>query len=451
MPLNFNNAFKRHLEFKKRSQKCRWVSHFTGCAREVAGALELLANNRPDRFVYSHVDAIVELCNKQFQVKGAPAVKKYSKRHVEDCLKLFRDLQILSDKAVADVYGVQRPGRFFNPHDAMTSRYPLACTFVGCSKKNGVWRGGIWQPDDEGQFGGLVVEENTTPDTTPDSTPDATSSVDRITVSRADAITVSRAVPITVPGVVDSPEKSVTSSSEQKGSGVLPPSEPLKPLEPSEPPQPLQPLDTGGSGSGDDLKTRSDGKQKKLGLDQLAIDLFVQKTGKTPSRVSAEQRQMLKQLATDLGRQDYVATIKEWIIQAPWDDETKCHLKQLLDNFQAYRQAAKVRVAKATEKAGQKANEERSLKLNVLQNCFHPVWNQPAPNDEFLATVSAADRDKWNRVKAIQWDRRDANDLEWAQSIVQTFDAWDAAKRKAEKAAEDEAAAETDKLLKGSW
>lgn len=232
MPLNLNTSFKRRVS-RKRSEKCTWKTHFDACAREVAGALELLAKNRADRFVFARVDPIVKMCNN----RGA---HKYSKRMVEEVLRIFRELKILSDKITRDVDGVEREGRFFNPHDRMTTRYPQQCVFIGAGKKAGTWSGnGIWQPGDDGAMGGLVVE-----DTTPESTPNTTPVVDRITGSitgaGVDTITVSITDRITGRGVEDSQDTpdDLIEFEEDTGDAI---SEPLKPLEPSEPGKPIEP------------------------------------------------------------------------------------------------------------------------------------------------------------------------------------------------------------------
>ena len=47
MPLNPNTSFKRRVETESVGE-VPWKTHFDGCAREMAGALELLAKNRED-------------------------------------------------------------------------------------------------------------------------------------------------------------------------------------------------------------------------------------------------------------------------------------------------------------------------------------------------------------------------------------------------------------------
>lgn len=247
MPLNMNTSFKRRV-LRKRSEKCTWKTHFDGCAREVAGCLELLANNRPDRFVFARASAIKAICDK----KGK---HKYSKRMIEDVLRLFRDLKILGPYVEIQIeLDVWRSGRFFNPHETMTRRYEGCCVFVGGTKNPGTWTiDGIWQPDDADKFG-LVVEA--TPNTTPDATPLTEPIVDAIVDGVVHAI-VEPIVDGVVHPIVDDSAKSCgdgrgaetvdllgfekDTDEAQKESDDDSGSEPPKPVEPTETSKPLQP------------------------------------------------------------------------------------------------------------------------------------------------------------------------------------------------------------------
>ena len=159
MALSLSKSFKRRVP-RKPAEKCHWKTHFTGCAREVIGALEYLAKNRTDRFIYAEVPAIVKMCNGKYRPNGS---RRYSQPMVEKCLQTFRELQILSRKLTVTIDDVPRKGRILNTHDAMTQRYPRACVFIGGSKKPGVWGAdGVWQPNPERSLvGGLVVDEIT--------------------------------------------------------------------------------------------------------------------------------------------------------------------------------------------------------------------------------------------------------------------------------------------------
>jgi hypothetical protein len=156
MPLNLNTSFKRRVP-RKQSEKCRWKAHFTGCAREVIGALELLASNRQDRFVFAGAKAIAKMCHYR-----GDSDKPYSVRTVQDCLSLLRSAKILSDKIPVKLDGEDGPvrmARVLNPHAAMTVRHPQRCVFVGTGNGEGTWTAdGIWQPLDGGKLFGLVVD-----------------------------------------------------------------------------------------------------------------------------------------------------------------------------------------------------------------------------------------------------------------------------------------------------
>ncbi len=157
MPTNLNASFERRVS-RKLSEKCRWKTHCTGCMREVMGILELWAGNCPDRFIPAGVNAIVKACNGRYRKGGR---RQYSKAMVEKCLHILCELQILSPKFTADIDGVPRQGRFFNPHDKMTKRHPRVCVFIGGGKTPGTWsNSGVWQPNETSHFPGIVVEES---------------------------------------------------------------------------------------------------------------------------------------------------------------------------------------------------------------------------------------------------------------------------------------------------
>ena len=144
---------------RKRRQVCGWKYHFSGVAREVVGYLDRIASLREDRFVYVDIETVIDNCNVAYLPKG----KKPHKRTVENVLRLLRDNHILSHEFKRDIGRGRgsRAGRVFNPHDAMTRRYPLACHFIGHGKGPGVWTpNGIWQPDDEGEFFGIEVADS---------------------------------------------------------------------------------------------------------------------------------------------------------------------------------------------------------------------------------------------------------------------------------------------------
>lgn len=248
MPLNLNTSFKRRV-LRKRSEKCTWKTHFDGCAREVAGALELLANNRPDRFVFARVEPIKAICDK----KGK---RKYSLRMIEDVLRLFRELKILGEHMEIEIAeDVWRKGRFFNPHEMMTRRYDGCCVFIGGGKKPGTWSiDGIWQPGDGGEFPGVVVED-TTPNTTPITRPVVAGIVDGIVHPIVAGIVDAVVDPIVddqprncgdgrgdengdLLGLEEDTDEQPSESSHYSASEPLKPVEPSKPSKPDEPPQP---------------------------------------------------------------------------------------------------------------------------------------------------------------------------------------------------------------------
>src|SRR5579883_2002649 len=66
------------------SKPHRLKNHFLGCAREVIGYLDILADNNSDRFIRPRVSNIVAHCNR---FKGAG----YSQTTVERCLRALRD------------------------------------------------------------------------------------------------------------------------------------------------------------------------------------------------------------------------------------------------------------------------------------------------------------------------------------------------------------------------
>src|SRR5579875_2109684 len=70
------------------SKPHRLKNHFLGCAREVIGYLDILADNNSDRFIRPRVSNIVAHCNR-FKNKGKGA--GYSQTTVERCLRALRD------------------------------------------------------------------------------------------------------------------------------------------------------------------------------------------------------------------------------------------------------------------------------------------------------------------------------------------------------------------------
>jgi hypothetical protein len=389
MPLNFKTSFKRRVR-RKPSEKCQWKTHFDGCAREVAGALELLARNRKDRLVFARVEAIKAMCDKNAEKLG---LKKYSKRMHEDVLRLFREMQILSEKKRIEIEpNLFRDARFFNPHDMMTRRYEGHCVFIGVAKKPGTWAGdGTWQPGEDGLVGGLVVDEETTPGCGVGCGINTAAGVGEIVRPIVGEIVV----PIVVPIVDDMGKKSTpdttpkhaevtdnkTDSVHIMGQGFTETnSEPLDPVYPVEPPQPLQPFNEvkiGGSGSGDDRKPAAMEKTKfvKDPVD-LTNMLFQKKTGELPRKTSKAHRTRLRELEQEHGRDDFRGAVKEWIRQSPWDENTACHVQKLIDDFVGYLKAFKD--AEAYKAAAPDRVKKEEQQNNYTTFMFAYDWRRSA-------------------------------------------------------------------------
>jgi hypothetical protein len=111
-------------------EHCEWRKHFrTGtCVYQVALVLENQARRNPQRFVFAHIPTIVNQVNtnnaKKFRKKAGRKFADYSQSAVEQVLKAFRDVGLLSQlrrEHVKTNKGWQwQSGWTFVPHDLVT-------------------------------------------------------------------------------------------------------------------------------------------------------------------------------------------------------------------------------------------------------------------------------------------------------------------------------------------
>ena len=165
MPANYR---VKHVQFKTKREAAAhstWSAHFDGCGREVIRALELLAKNNPDRWVYITVPKLTKMCNGKFR-SGKHEGKAYSQFSVEMALQTLRDDNIVSRKLGIAPSGRTENGFIVAPHDALTRRHPGSCNFVGLKNASGTFvirdGNGAWlrnpESDTAESFG--LVQEN---------------------------------------------------------------------------------------------------------------------------------------------------------------------------------------------------------------------------------------------------------------------------------------------------
>jgi hypothetical protein len=146
MPINLKRNFNPRVPIKK-SEKCSWRRHCRGCARDLIGYLEVLANNNPDRAVFASLPALTKCCNGRYRKNKKP----YSERMVQETLRVFRELKIVSKRIVrpVDYKGlvVDRECFIVAPHKSMTIRHPRVCVVAGLGKGPGTWIDDIWVKD----------------------------------------------------------------------------------------------------------------------------------------------------------------------------------------------------------------------------------------------------------------------------------------------------------------
>jgi hypothetical protein len=109
---------------------CGYKRHCKGVVREVIGYLELQAkrDKTGERFVWPHVDTIVEHCSRY---KGAD----YGPRAVKYAIKFLRRKHVISSRVFRFRNNAMREGFIVTPHEAcfIRSKPPgkCICTFVG--------------------------------------------------------------------------------------------------------------------------------------------------------------------------------------------------------------------------------------------------------------------------------------------------------------------------------
>jgi hypothetical protein len=146
-PRRFSNSFRPRFDELQSGEICKLEHHYSGLLRELIGWLDLLASNRPDRFVYCGVEAMVEHCHRYKQPNN-----KFGKRLIEYALKELRARHIISKRLFRFVDGVQREGFIVAPHDCLCVREtPTDCVLVGQLKASGRWEREIILNEENGK------------------------------------------------------------------------------------------------------------------------------------------------------------------------------------------------------------------------------------------------------------------------------------------------------------
>ena len=146
-PRRFANSFRPRYDELMPDESCNLQHHYRGALRELIGWLDLLANNRPDRFVFCGPESMIAHCHYFEEPEN-----KYSRRQIFYALKEFRARHIISKRLVRLVDGVEREGFIVAPHDCLCLRESETdCVLVGYMNANARWSREIIVKDQSGK------------------------------------------------------------------------------------------------------------------------------------------------------------------------------------------------------------------------------------------------------------------------------------------------------------
>lgn len=362
-----DNRFTPNVQFRTQREAAKhksWSAHFHGCTRATINALELLAKNNPDRWVYVSVAGLQKMCNTRLHKQGD---KVFSTSAYEKSLKLLRDLSVISRKHNTAPDGIEQEGFVVGPHASLCRMYPKSCNYIGLEGATGTWLirdgRGTWVADATRYSGdgGALVQENDEPPTVTHTVIDA----DKIRV-HSEAIPE----PIRVHSEAN-PEQLRAKYGDRYGTEYGPDdAQPAAKQDdssdaPAELPLPVAPIrersvlncsnglnqhNTHNGSNQPAVPAKAKPKasvcdvleKKNLSNDVAEKEVaallteFVAQNDGEPGKCTRNQKREMTELAIQYGRQDFRAAARAWFAAHPWDSRTTDPFSAFIAGFDGY-------------------------------------------------------------------------------------------------------------------
>jgi hypothetical protein len=169
----------------------------------------------------------------------------------------------------------------------------------------------------------------------------------------------------------------------------------------------------------------------------VLLKLYVKSEGDTPKIVSTKEKQELRRLDREHGREISLRAAALWLHDHPWNNATTNPFLTLVNKFEGYVEQAKLAVKNKRDEASRKIDYEVAGDVAGLRHCLQ--WSENLFSADELGFVESLERVNWRdhaaRIRTLvvdirkrvqeELDRREAEREKEAQKLQALIDSSD--------------------------